>query len=176
MNILNRLLLTLVLTLAACSTSSKEPVQPANHKETFLQTLIKADRGDADAQFQMGIYNLNGLDRYLEKDLRTASNWFKKAADQNHAESIHNLGVMYFDGNYYEKSDTEAYQYFIKSAELGFAPSQYNVAIMNYHAKGVKKDLEKSKFWSKKCAGEFEPCQKFLEALAQTEAMEQKVE
>lgn len=53
-----------------------------------------ADKGDADAQFNMG--QAYKLGRGVPKDLRIAQSWYEKAAAQGHAQAQSNLGLILF--------------------------------------------------------------------------------
>ena len=57
---------------------------------------IAAERGDADAQYNLGMMYADG--RGVPQDDTTAVEWFQKAAEQGHALAQKNLGVVYEQG------------------------------------------------------------------------------
>ncbi len=55
-----------------------------------------AERGDAFAQYHLGAYLASGDG--VERNLRLAASWYRKAAAQKEPEAIYNLGLMYMLG------------------------------------------------------------------------------
>ena len=87
----------------------------------------KANSGDADAQFGLGLKYATGQgteDEYLQ-----AVRWYRKAADQNHALAQLNLGLMYASGQGVAQSDTEAVAWILKAANQGDPGAQYNLGV-----------------------------------------------
>ena len=84
-------------------------------------TQAAADRGDADAQFSMGIYYAN----LHAHDYPQASHWFLQAAMQNHSLAQFNLGVMCALGQGIQKDDAKALQWFQKAADQGDSGAQF---------------------------------------------------
>ena len=65
--------------------------------------------------------------------------WFKKAADQGHAEAQFHLGTMYFAGLGVDKKYTTALQYFTLAGHAGHTRSLYNLGMMHLHGLGTIK-------------------------------------
>ena len=62
-----------------------------------ITTLInKANAGDASTQNELGICYGNG--KGVTKDLNEAIKWYRKVADQGHAEAQNKVGNYYFFG------------------------------------------------------------------------------
>ncbi|MDD1628712.1 MAG: sel1 repeat family protein, partial [Methylococcaceae bacterium] len=57
---------------------------------------IKAEQGDATAQYNLGVMYANG--KGMTQDDKQAAFWFRKSADQGYAEAQLILGVMYNEG------------------------------------------------------------------------------
>jgi TPR repeat protein len=93
---------------------------PARDEQT---ARTRADEGDAEAQFGLGLKY--GTGRGLALDFAQAAHWFRKAADQNHGLAQFNLGMMLVQGQGIPRDDHEAYTWFRKSAEGGDVGSQY---------------------------------------------------
>jgi len=55
-----------------------------------------AERGDAYAQFALGVIFANGQD--VPRNYGTAAEWFRKAAEQGDGDAQFNLGILYADG------------------------------------------------------------------------------
>ena len=88
-----------------------------------------ADQGNAKAQNALG----NGYEYgfWGEIDLKQAKYWFSKAADQNYAGGIHNLGMLEFKQGHYK----QALPYFQKSASLQSSESMTLLGV--YYSQGI---------------------------------------
>ncbi len=88
-------------------------------------TLDKADGGDADAQFALGVKF--SADQGPSQDLVQAARWYHKAADQNHALAQFNLSVMFATGQGVPQNDATALVWVRKAAEGGDAGAQFKL-------------------------------------------------
>lgn len=86
-----------------------------------LNEAIEAERGDATAQFNLAVQYRKG--NGVAMDASRAALWYLKAADQGHAKSQNNLGVLYRNG--VGKDACEAARWFRKAAEQGLAAAQW---------------------------------------------------
>ena len=109
-------------TLCACAVWAATPAE----------VRAKAEKGDAAAQCQMGLFYMTGIGFDCDED--KAVEWLTKAAAQNHVQAQYNLGI------YYAKfSDREAQRLavkWLKEAVKGdSADAQYNLAqlYLNHH-------------------------------------------
>lgn len=109
-----------------------------------------AERGDAVAQFNLGVCYANGLG--VEKDAKESVKWYRKAAEQGVAEAQLNLGVCYGSSLGVEEDATEAMKWFRKSAEQGNATAQFNLGVCYANGLGVEKDAMESVKWYRKSA------------------------
>ena len=66
-----------------------------------------AERGDPDAQNQLGAMYLEGTG--VEKDEKSAFYWFRKSAEQENAFGRYNLARCYENGQGVEKDDCAAF-------------------------------------------------------------------
>jgi len=87
----------------------------------FNEDLAAAKRGDAEAQFNVGVSYANG--EGVSKNLFQAVYWFRKAAEQGHANAQYNLGVCYYDGEGVSKNLFQAVYWFRIAAEQCFPGS-----------------------------------------------------
>ena len=62
--------------------------------------------GDADAQFHLGLMHSSGISG--TPDYARAAEWYRKAAEQNHALAQVNLGTMYDSGQGMQEDGREA--------------------------------------------------------------------
>lgn len=103
-----------------------------------------AEKGHADAQNFLGTYYAEG--NYVTKSEYEAVKWYKKAADQKHANACYEVGVLYLYGKDYvvEKNEAEAFNYFKISADQGCIEAFDKLGDMYREGKSVKVDLEKA--------------------------------
>jgi TPR repeat protein len=78
--------------LCPCAHAQQDEVA----RKRFLAAEAKAEQGDADAQFLLGLryYQGNGV----AKDFVEAVKWYRKAAEQGHLFAQMSLGYCYKDG------------------------------------------------------------------------------
>lgn len=109
-----------------------------------------AQRGDADAQFELGLRLLTGEE--VEKDEKAGFEWMQKAAEQKHLRAQFLMGTLYEEGTGVKKDAVKAVEWYRKSAENGFAPGQFALAMAYDLGLGVKQDPAKATEWLQKAA------------------------
>lgn len=114
-----------------------------------------ADRGDADAQFELGLRMITG--EGVAKNLTEGVKSVEKAAKQKHLRAQHIMGTLYEDGVGVKKDLAKAAEWYRVSADLGFALSQHSLAAMYEEGRGVKQDGAKAAEWFKKAAEQGNP-------------------
>lgn len=110
----------------------------------------EADKGNADAQAQIGAAYSNGDG--VTQDFATAAEWLRKAAEQGHAEAQARLGVLYRNGEGVSQSYSQAFEWLRKAAENGYAKAQALLAVMYSEGEGVQKDPYQAVEWLRKAA------------------------
>jgi cell division septation protein DedD len=93
-----------------------------------------ADKGDADAQFNMG--QAYKLGRGAPADMKLAQSWYEKAAAQGHEQAQANLGLILFQSG----NRTAALPWIRKAAERGDPRAQYVLGTALFNGDGVPKD------------------------------------
>ena len=134
----------------AAEQGNVESLRQTNLLSSFLTTKEKAEQGDKESQYQLGLMYYKG--EGISKDLREAFTWLQKAASQDHAAAQTYLGAIYFGGEGVLKDYTEAFKWFQKAAEQGVAEAQYNMGLVYYSGLGVSQDYSKALKWFKKAA------------------------
>src|SRR5436305_14233433 len=66
-------------------------------RAALQEWLPVAQRGDANAQFNIGLLYAAG--KGVKQDYRQAAEWYRKAAEQGVGAAEYNLGVMYANGD-----------------------------------------------------------------------------
>jgi len=79
--------------------------------------LKLAERGDPQAQFDLGVMFHNGMG--FDTDYEKAVNWFCEAASQNHAQAENYLGAIYKTGIGADQNLEKAQMYFKRAMDHG---------------------------------------------------------
>jgi cell division septation protein DedD len=93
-----------------------------------------ADRGDADAQFNIGQAYRYG--RGVPLDLKVAQGWFEKAAAKGHGQAIANLGLLLFQNG----QRAQAMPWVKKAADAGDPRAQYVLGTALFNGDIIGKD------------------------------------
>ncbi len=107
-------------------------------------TTSRAEGGDADAQFSLGVKFANDG---ASQDYAQAAQWYLKAAGQNHALAQFNLSVMYARGQGVPRDDKQSLVWVRKSAHLGDPGAQYNLGMRQHRISmdGLAEDAGESR-------------------------------
>jgi hypothetical protein len=117
----------------------------ANEADTFNAMVALANKGDAEAQYHVGMMHNNGIG--TQKDPKQAFEWFQKSTASNDPLGAYKLGCYYagqfagvvpFDSN-------EALKYKLIAAKAGYALAQHDVAV-HY---GRQENFEEAVKWWK---------------------------
>ena len=152
--------------------------------KTFQEVRAAAEKGDADAQFELALYYSTGV--CVKRDMATAEKWYLKAAAQGHvaarstclsegygvkkdlekAGEVARRGAEAGDvwaqfclGTYYgvKKNPVRAFQWFRKAAEQGNAWGQVLVGMAYFGISikgGVPENRARGIYWWKKAAAQ----------------------
>lgn len=119
---------------------------------------LLAERGNADAQFELGIRYLGG--EGMPKDEKKAAEWLMKAADQEKLEAMNALGTMHEEGVGVPKDEKKAFEWYEKAAKYGFPLAQQNLSQCYEMGRGVEKNQAEANKWLERAAHqEFAPSQ-----------------
>ena len=116
----------------------------ASDADTLKAMVALADKGDAEAQYHVGMMHNNGIG--TEQDLRQAFAWFQKAAASSDPLGAYKLGC-YYDGQgvgIVALDENEALKYKLVAAKAGYALAQHDVALL-YERQGNPE--EALKWW-----------------------------
>jgi hypothetical protein len=121
----------------------------ANDAGTFHAMVALANKGDAEAQYHVGMMYNNGIG--TQQDPRQAFEWFQKSTASNDPLGAYKLGC-YYDGQgagIVASDSDEALKYKLVAAKAGYALAQHDVALL-YDKRGNSE--EALKWW--KMAGD----------------------
>ncbi|MCX8478125.1 MAG: SPOR domain-containing protein [Sphingomonas sp.] len=129
------------LLLASPASAQEDPVRAgvdAYERGDYRTAVEKwrppANRGNADAQFNMG--QAYKLGRGVAADLKQAEEWYRKAALQGHEQAEGYYGLALFENG----KRTEAVQWLQRAVSRGDARAQYILGIMLFNGDAVQKD------------------------------------
>jgi TPR repeat protein len=109
------------LALAAMSMSAFAQKPPP-----FAETLLKAERGDLKAQFNVGLLYENG--HGVKKDMAKAFEWYERAAERHLGPAQSNLGLLYMTGQGTAKDIRSACVWFTLAVEKNVPDDDGNKA------------------------------------------------
>ena len=105
-------LFSLLLTICCIGSSLAESndawdaYKKGNYKAAFNEWLPLAEKGSAEAQFNLAGMYAKGYGVVMDE--KKSFDWYKKSAEQGYAKAQYNLGVMYLIGNGVNKSLSDA--------------------------------------------------------------------
>jgi TPR repeat protein len=73
--------------------------------------------------------------------------WYRKAAEQGHANAQNNIGFMYGAGRGVPQNYSTAVSWYRKAAEQGYGLGQQNLAAMYFTGQGVAQDYVQAHMW-----------------------------
>ena len=111
----------------------------------FDALRARAEQGDAEAQFNLGVMYAAG--RAVPQDDAEAVRWYRLAAEQGPAQAQRRLGLMYFRGRSVPQDGAEAVRWWRLAAEQGDAYAQRNLGIVYDRGRGVPQDDVRAHMW-----------------------------
>jgi TPR repeat protein len=112
-----------------------------------------AGRGDADAQYNLGVMYNNGDG--VAKNYTEALKWHRRAAAQGNGNAQFNLGLMCDHGRGMTQNYTEAAKWYHLAAARGVAVAQYKLGTMYHDGQGVPRDFVQAYMWFEVAAAQF---------------------
>ena len=131
-----RILVLASLTMAAVSSTAADP------SDALRDSAL---RGDAKAQFELG-------NTYQFKDDAEAASWWRKAAEQDHAEAQLALAFAYLLGSGVPKDQAAGVAWFRKAAEQGVVAAQFSLGLAYELGRIVPHDIFFAVYWYRKAA------------------------
>jgi len=124
------------------------------------ELLKKAEGGDQDAKFELGLFFAKGFETartYIEPDYAEAIRWWREAGERGDARAQVNLAFMYATGRGIEKDETEAHVWWRKAAEAGHAGAQCELASIHEdraRALNDRSNRSDGDYWGFACGSE----------------------
>jgi TPR repeat protein len=125
--------------------------QSENFSEAFKWYDLSAQKGNADAMFELGNLYYDGLG--APQDDTKAYNWYKRAAEMGQTDAMLTIGYWYANGIHVELDYKQTEKWYLKAANLNNAKAMRYLGNLYYHGEeGIEKDLAKAKIWFTKAA------------------------
>lgn len=121
--------------------------ESGEHQKAAEAYLKAAEKGDAEAQFFIGILYLTGNNypnNPLTVDKDKAIDWINKSAEQNNKDALFVMGQLYLDGTINKGNVTETIRYWEVAGNAGNAMALYQLGDIYDNGRGVKTDKHKA--------------------------------
>ena len=145
--------------VAQLQTSATQNKAAAQEDDEVKQLRQAAERGEAKAQFNLGVRYATG--KGVAENVELAAQWIRKAADQGDVNAQYNLGLMFADGNGVPQDSARAVVWLRKAADQGDARAQSNLGLMYANGSGVPLDAVEASQWYRKAAAQGEVTAQF---------------
>jgi TPR repeat protein len=127
-----------------------EALNRKDYKAAFYWLQKAADRGNAEAQFDIGSMYRDGDG--VKQDDAQALSWLQKAAAQDYPIALDVLGLMYHEGTGVKQDYAASMDWSLKAAAHGILAAQARVGVMYMNGEGVKQDFPTALAWFQKAA------------------------
>jgi TPR repeat protein len=108
--------------------------------EQFKDWKLKAEHGDAVAQYNVGVCYSSGMGGVIKDKIESAK-WIRIAAESGHSQAQYILGNDYANGRGVTKDPIEAFKWYKKSAIQANGYGFFCLGNAYYRGKGVSKDI-----------------------------------
>jgi len=138
---------TFSLCLALCLTAppahagyedALQMVRQAKYQQAMAEFLPLAQEGHMQSQFSVGL--MYHLGRGVPRNEKTAYEWYKKSALQEHPPALNNVGMMYLNGEYVAQNYEIAFKLF-QMASANHAQAKDNLGRCYENGWGVDRDI-----------------------------------
>ena len=143
----------LFILLGLCGFSRAEDKKPLLRFSEDLRQ--QAEKGDADAQFQIGDCYFFGLG--IPQDQVQGVIWYRRAAQAGQMNAQFNLGGCLHEGLGTEANLGEAILWWRRSAGQDYPPAQISIGDAYLFGKGLEQDEEEGVRWYRKAADQNYP-------------------
>lgn len=108
-----------------------------------------AERGDRDAQFELGLIYQGGLG--VPQDKEEAQRWFTQAAQKGHGRAQYALALLYREQG---ASIGQSLKWQRQAAQSGYAEAQYGMGLLYANGQYLQQDNAQARFWFERAAAQ----------------------
>ena len=130
---------------AAIAPAPQEPV--ASAPEDIGELKARAEQGDPEAQYRLGVYCLTGINREVPRDYEDAARWYRLAAEQGVSDAQYNLGQLHSLALDAPPDPHRAARWMRLAAEQGHLRAQYRMGNFYRIGIGVTRDNVSALVW-----------------------------
>ena len=123
-----------------------------DHEAAFKMWLVLAQRGDVDAQFNVGALYDNGFG--VTRNVEKATLWYARAADRNLAPAELVLAHILKRGEATVRDDDQALRHLRSAAHRGSARAQFELGVAYDRGIGVTQNYATAAFWYENAAAQ----------------------
>lgn len=121
-----------------------------DHQIALAEWQPLAEKGQADAQFNLGVLYDQGLG--VARDYAQAAHWYQKAALQGYVQAQYNLAVLYASGLGVAQNYPEAVRWYRQAAMQGLKEAQFNLGVLYESGFGTVQDYTEAAAWYRQAA------------------------
>ena len=122
-------------------------LRDANEFEDARKYMLSAaERGYAEAQFELGLWYMTG-NRGVPVDFNQAALWVEKAAEKGQRDALTYIWQLYFFGKGVGQSDAKAYVWLQRSAGTGDPEASYRLGLFHYEGIATPEDHAEAAVW-----------------------------
>jgi len=110
--------------------------------EQVAELEVKAESGDAAAQFQLGRAYIRG--QGVEKNQTKGLELISEAAEAGHAEAMAGMGYLHMTGEGLEKDELKALEWLRKAADAGSLKAKGNLGVLLRSGKKIQLSNDES--------------------------------
>lgn len=125
---------------------------PDSASELFAKTRQRAEKGEAQAQYELGMLYAGGTG--TSRNPSQSAKWFRKAAEQGLAKGQYQLGLAFANGRGVRPSESDAVVWYRKAGEQGLAEAQVALGLCYYNGQGIEQSETEAAAWFRKAAGQ----------------------
>lgn len=125
--------------------SHRDAARPVVADRGFAEVLARAERGDAEAELQMGLRYAEG-DGVIKND-KEAARWFASAARHGQAEAQYRYGLALLQGRGVVQDYRNAFRWIESPAKRGHAQAQFTLAELYRYGTGTGVDKARAYLW-----------------------------
>ena len=118
---------------------------PVFAQSDFESTKARAEAGDAQAQWSLGVMYIRG--EGVAKNDQEGVRWTRLAAEQSLARGQRNLGILYSTGTGVAENDQEAVKWYRLAAEQGDATAQSMLGLIYANGTGLAENTQRAYVW-----------------------------
>lgn len=125
---------------------------PADLKPATRKLFLQALRGDAEAQFKLGVHYGFGIEPGIPKNPAEQVKWYRLAADQGNVLAQRNLGQVLMTGDGIPRDDAEGFKWMQRAAEKKDTDACYYLGVLYRYGRGTAKNTAEAAKWLKLAA------------------------